>query len=260
MSKRRSRWMGLLAAALAAIAVASAGRGEAAQAPAASDQDLYTYVARWNVPRAEWNAVERYYASLTPAMNKLMEAGTISGWGEARSFVHEEGGSTHVNWLSAAGFAGLAKALDAIRAAAPPPVAFENSKHSDQILRSTVNGGKPGAGGTGMLWVARYELQPGQMEDFSRLFEEEIKPLFVQQVAAGNVLGYALNFEAVHTASPNVATVSYLLPDAAAIDKFQTALGRYQVVHPRAGAALEEVMFLAAHRDALFEVLAFDQK
>jgi hypothetical protein len=254
------RSLGLIAVLLAMGATAAGGQNAPQQPPPAADQDLYTYVALWSVPRADWNAIEKYYASLVPTMKKLSDSGSIEGWGQTRAFVHDESGITHLNWFTAKGFAGLSKALDAIRASGPTPAALGNADHWDEIMRSTVHGGKPGAGGTAMMWVARYELQSGQSEDFSKLFEDEIKPLFEEQVAAGTVLSYAVSFEAVHTVTPNMVSISYILADAAAIDKFQAALAGYQTQHPRAGAALEEVMNVAAHRDAIFEVLAFGQK
>ena len=252
--------MGLFAALLTLAAGVAARQGGTQAATASPEQSVYRYVTLWSVPRADWNGVEKYYASQVPTMKKLMEAGTIVGWGHARAFVHDESGITHMDWTTATSFAGLAKVPDALRAAGPLPAAFGNADHWDEILRSSVSGGKPGAGGTGMMWVARYELQAGQAQDFSKLFEDEIKPLFDEQVAAGTVLSYSLSFEAVHTVSPNVVTLNYLVTDAAALDKFEAALAGYETAHPRAGAALEEVMVTAAHRDALFEVLSFGQK
>ncbi len=260
MSTRGRRWIGIWAAVLAVAAAASASQGGATAPAANSDRAVYTYVAWWGVPRADWPAVEKYYASTVPLMKKLTDAGTLVGWGQARAMVHDESGMTHVEWFTATGFAGLETTLEALRAAGPLPPAFGNAKHRDEIVRSTLNGGKPGAAGTGMLWVARYELQGEQSGDFSQLFEDEIQPLFQEQVAAGTILSYSLNFQAVHTTSPNLVAIAYVLPDAAAIDKFQAALEDYEVKHPRAGAALEAVMNIAAHRDALFEVLAFSQK
>ena len=245
---------------LALAALAARGEAQAPTPAAASDATAYTYIATWSIPRADSIAAEKYYASIVPVMTKLTDAGTLQGWGHARAFVHDESGVTHLDWFTASSFAGLSKALDAIRAAGPLPPGFGNGKHRDTILHTTVNGRKVGASGTAMLWVAQYELQSGQTDDFSQLFEEEIKPLFEEQMAAGTILSYSLNFEAVHTGSPNQVSIAYLLPDAAAIDKFQAALEGYETKHPRAGAALEAVMNLAAHRDMLFEVLAFGQK
>jgi len=260
MPKQAGRWIGVGAAVLALAAVAFAGQAGAKPPAAAAERAIYTYVATWAVPRADWVAAEKYYQSAVPLMKALTDSGTLEGWGQARAFVHDESGTTHINWLTATSFAGLAKALEEMHSKLPLPAAFMNAKHRDEILRSTMNGGKAGAGGAGMLWLANYELQSGTPDDFADLFETQIKPLFDAQVAAGTVLAYSLEFQAVHTDSPKLATIAYLLPDAAAIDKFQEALAAYETKNPSTGASLEATMNYTAHRDALFEVLAFGEK
>jgi hypothetical protein len=232
-----------------------------AQAPESGGAPaVYTYVALWGVPRAQSAQVEKYYKDVEPTLKKLMADGTLTGWGTARNWVHDDTGMTHASWVSATSFANIYRAGAVIHEALPLPAAFANAKHVDQLIRSTIYGGKPGASGSGMLWVADYQVRPGQMDDFTKLFESDIKPLFDQQVAAGTVLSYWLNVSAIHTGPPGGASIVYLMPDAAAIDKFQAALAAYGADHPDTGPALEAVMDLAAHRDYVFEVLSFSQK
>jgi hypothetical protein len=54
--------------------------------------------------------------------------------------------------------------------------------------------------------------------------------------------------------------IVYLMPDAAAIDKFQAALAAYQTKHPDTGPAMEATMDYGAHRDFVYEVIDFAQK
>jgi len=244
----------------AALMLAGAGGRPAHAQPNAAEQAVYTYVALWVTPRPQWGDIEKFYQDARPTLDKLVANGTLVGWGNARAFVHDSSGFTHANWITAASFANIARALDAVRAALPQPAAFAGSKHEDLFLRATIHGEKPGARGTGMLWVAHYELRPGQTEEFTRLFETEIKPLFDEQIAAGSILSYSLNFEAVHTGSPNGVSVAYVLPDAAAIDKFQAALAAYETKRPETGPSMEAAMNFAAHRDSLYEILSFGQK
>ena len=255
----------LLCAALAATGFAGAGAArithQAAQgAQPMADQAVYTYVALWDVPRADWADIEKFYKDARPALNKLVASGTIVAYGNARAWVHDSSGFTHANWVTASSFAQMDAALKAIRDALPQPAAFGKSKHVDEVLRSTVHGGKPGASGTGMLWVAQYAVKPGQMDAFSQLFESQLRPLFEEQVAAGTILSYSLNFHAVHEEDPGGVSVVYLLPDAAAIDKFQAALVANEVKNPELGAAMLATMDFASHRDSIFEVLSFGQK
>ena len=231
-----------------------------AQAQAGGEQPVYTYVAMWGVPRAQWTQVEKYYKDAEPALKKLVADGTLVGWGNGRLWVHDDSGYTHASWTTATSFADISRAGAAIHAALPLPAAFNTAKHADEFLRSTIHAGKPGISGSGMLWVANYHVRPGQMEEFTRLFEAEIKPLFDEQLATGTVLFYGLNFQAIHTGAPGGATIAYLMPDAAAIDKFQAALAEYGANHPDTGPALEAVLDLAAHRDYVYEVINFAQK
>jgi hypothetical protein len=251
-----------LTALCAALLVASAVWGPAkAKAQAnGEEQAVYTYVAFWGVPRPQWPQIEKFYKDAVPTLNKLVADGTLVGWGNARNWVHDDSGMTHASWITAASFAKIQQGLAAVRDALPQPAVFASSKHTDLVLRATIYGAKPAASGSGMLWVANYHVRPDQMDEFSRLFESQVQPLFDEQVAAGTILGYWLNFEAVHTESPGAATIAYLLPDAAAIDKFQAALAAYQIKNPDAGPALEATMDYGVHRDVVYEVMNFGQK
>ena len=221
---------------------------------------MYTYVAMWGVPRAQWAQVEKYYKDAEPTLEKLVADGTLTAWGNSRNWVHDDSGMTHASWVSATSIANIYRAGAAVHEALPLPAAFATAKHMDEFLRATIHGGKPGVSGSGMLWVASYQVRSGQVEEFTRLFEADIKPLFEEQVAAGTVLYFGLNFEAIHTGAPGGVSIAYLMPNAAAIDKFQAALADYEAKHPDTGPALEAVMDIAAHRDYVYEVINFGQK
>jgi len=242
------------------IAAAIWGPAKAKAQAGGGDQAVYTYVALWGVPRPQWGDIEKFYRDAVPTLNKLVADGTILGWGNARNFTHDESGMTHASWITATSFANIHRGLDAVRDALPQPAAFANSKHIDQMLRATIHGEKPGASGSGMLWVAHYRVREGQMDAFTQLFSNEIQPLFDEQMAAGNILGYSLDFQAIHTEETGSVDISYLLPDAAAIDKFQAALEVYQAKHPDAGPAMEAAMDFSVHRDFVYEVMNFGQK
>jgi hypothetical protein len=231
MTRRIPQTIALL---FAALLIAGAGWPLArAQAQAGGGEPaVYTYVALWGVPRPQWGDIEKFYKDAKPTLDKLVADGTLAGWGNARVWVHDESGFTHANWITATSFAKIHHALDAVKSALPSPAAFASAKHVDQLVRSTIYGGKPGAAGSGMLWVADYQVRPGQIDDFMKLFESDIKPLFDQQVAAGTVLSYWLNLSAIHTGPPGGASIVYLMPDAAAIDRFQAALAAYEAEHP----------------------------
>jgi hypothetical protein len=257
---RRGWQVAALIGALMATGAVAGGRQARGQTAATAEQAVYTYVALWNVPRTDWGDIEKFYKDAQPALNKLVAAGTLVGWGNARAWVHDSSGLTHANWITATSFADIDRALKAVRDALPQPVAFSKAKHTDEVLRATIHGGKAGASGTGMLWVAQYVMKPGQTDEFTQLFESGIKPLFDEQVAAGTVLAYSLSFQAVHTDDPAGVSIAYILRDAAAIDKFQAALAAHAEKNPELATAMMGTMEYAAHRDSLYEVLSFGQK
>lgn len=259
MIRRISQATALVCAVL--LIAGAAWRPASAQAPAGGGEGaVYTYVAQWAVPRPQWANIEKFFKDAQPALNKLLADGTIVAWGNGRNWVHDDGGWTHANWVTATSFEKIKRALDAIHDAVPQPAAFSTSKHMDQMLRAAVYGAKPKASGTGMLWVATYQVKPDQTEEFGRLFEMDIKPLFEEQIAAGSVLWYSLNFEAIHSGPTNSVSIAYLLPDAAAIDKFQSALESYEARHPDLGSAMQATMDFTAHRDYVFELINFALK
>jgi hypothetical protein len=267
MAKRGIQVLALMTATcvlLATLATAAAGgRPAGAQAQAASaaaSQPVYTYVALWAVPRPDWGDIEKFYKDAQPALNKLVASGTLVGWGNARAWVHDASGFTHANWITATSLADIDRALKAIHDALPQPAAFSKAKHQDEVLRATIHHGKAGASGTGMLWVAQYAVRTDQMDDFTQLFESGVKPMFEEQMAAGTVLAYWLSFHAVHTDAPGGVSIAYLLPDAAAIDRFQAALEAYQAKNPELASAIMNTMEYTAHRDSVYEVLSFGQK
>jgi len=248
------------AIACAALLVAGAVWRSAWAQANGGEQAVYTYVALWGVPRPLWGDIEKFFKDAQPALDKLIADGTIVAWGNGRSWAHDESGMTHANWVTATSFAKIKHALDAVRDALPQPAAFSTAKHMDEMLRAPIHGEKPGASGAGMLWVADYRLKPDQAEEFTRIFEADIKPLFDEQIAAGTILSYSLNFEAIHTGPASDVSIAYVLPSAAAIDKFQAALEAYGANHPDTGPAMQATMDYTAHRDYVYELINFGQK
>jgi len=260
--RKRGWQLGLLICALMAMGGAAGGRPAGAQTQAATAEKpaVYTYVALWAVPRTDWPDIEKFYKDARPALDKLVAGGTLVGWGNARAWVHDASGFTHANWITATSFADLDRALIAIRAALPQPAAFAKAKHVDEVLRSTIHNGKAGASGTGMLWVAQLTVKPGQTDEFTDLFESGLRPLFEEQMAAGSILAYWLSFQAVHTEDPSGVSIAYIMPNAAAVDKFQGALAAYQAKNPEVSTAMMSTMDYSAHRDSLYELLGFGMK
>lgn len=79
-------------------------------------QPVYTYVAQWAVPRAQWADMVKVDEADRPVLDKLVADGTLVGYGAYTNLIHQEGEPTHGTWFSAKSEGNLLKALEAIYA------------------------------------------------------------------------------------------------------------------------------------------------
>ncbi|MFI5125465.1 MAG: hypothetical protein ACHQJX_01420, partial [Candidatus Acidiferrales bacterium] len=98
LTKRLSMCAGLMA-------VGVFGGTPYASAQEQPAQILYTYVAEWNVPRSLWAGMDKFSQNMVPTLDKLVEDGTLTGYGSANPVVHAEGGPTHEDWMQATSIA-----------------------------------------------------------------------------------------------------------------------------------------------------------
>jgi len=248
-----------LVCAFALLAPVFAGSNARAQSRS-GDSPLYTYVAQWGIPRAQWDDAAKARQAGSSVMDGLLADGTITGYGSLEMVVHDESGFTHANWWQATSYAGILKAREAIvPASTGKDSPYNNAKHMDLLLQSVAHGGKAGSSGKGLLWVATYELKEGSGEEFTRLFKAVIQPLFEEQVAAGNVVSYSLDEEVVHSPGPHYVSIAYVLPDGAALDRFRAAQRANREKNPYFGEAFSALTVGKGHSD-LFAAVMFKSK
>jgi hypothetical protein len=140
-----------------------------AQTAAKTKPPIYTYVAQWEVPRAQWADIAKVDEADRPILDKLVADGTLIGYGAYTNLIHQEGEPTHGTWFSATSEGNLLKALEAIYAqpglvTAPVQGA---SKHWDQILTGDVYNARPGKSNDGYLTWSRWEIKPGAMRGYT---------------------------------------------------------------------------------------------
>jgi len=87
-----------------------------AQMAAKSKPPVYTYVATWDVPRAQWGDMVKLDEQDKPLLDKLVADGTLVGYGAYTNLIHQEGEPTHGTWFTATSEGNLLKALEAIYA------------------------------------------------------------------------------------------------------------------------------------------------
>src|ERR1700678_3205778 len=107
MSKRGiviACWLGLIAG----LALpASAQMQEIKEKPR-----MYTYVALWELPRAQWGEWAKSETDDQKILQDAMAGGTLVSYGDDTNLVHQPDQPTHDDWFKSMSMAGLMNVLD----------------------------------------------------------------------------------------------------------------------------------------------------
>jgi hypothetical protein len=209
-------------AALAAVLSVGAPAG-AQTAPAAPEP--YTFVAQWQVPRAQWGTfVTDFDKNTRPVLEKLAAAGTLISWGAFESIVHSAEGHSHGVWWTGPSYAAIEKARRELVASSSASASLANATgHRDFLLRSIAYASKS-ASGEGYLNVSQYLVKAGKAREWKELWEKNSKPVYDDLLAKGALLAYSIDVEDVHTDSPMWRMIVTLSPSAEADDQFVAAM------------------------------------
>ncbi len=223
--------------------------GAAAQAKPA--EILYTYVSNWTVPRAQWGDMDKFSQSMKPILDKLIDDGTLTGYGFAETVVHTENGPTHVDWMQATTVGGILRALDAVREAANTSSILGNARHWDTFLRSTVPGYKAGTYEHAYLRGATFAIKPGHVDDWSQDFKTYMAPELAKMVDDGTLAGYQLDTLLVHEGDINTLDYAFVTTQPDGIDKVQAMIRRVEAKNPAIGAAFDSWERDKGHADSI---------
>jgi hypothetical protein len=213
--------------------------------------DVYTYVAEWSVPRAQWGDMVKADDADKPVLDKLVADGTLVGYGAYTNILHVEGEPTHGTWFTATSEGNLLKGLEAIYAQpglTTSPVQGA-SKHWDLILTGNIYGGKPVKASDGYLTISRWQVKPGMMHDYVELSKKAIVPLLDKLVADGTLTSYGQLREDYHTQGLGTVWEYFTVPDAASMDKVDKALEAAFESNPALGDAIRGAVEHDGHRD-----------
>ena len=225
-----------------------------------AQEQVYTYVSHWTVPRADWAEFEKIAEQVRPAMEGFINDSTIIHWGVESAFVHHEGSRTHAIWFSSTSLGKLAKAQEG-STQGPPNAALGNvTGHHDHVFVSTIHGGRTSSTKTGYSSVAVFQLKPGQQDEWQSLMETYFKPFLDEQVQSGNVLLYDIGQEYTHTGDPHVRYIWEISPNADALDAANEAFGKLQKENPAMWEAITATNDRSAHTDRFNHVLAYGHK
>src|SRR3954453_1772003 len=163
-----------------------------AQTAAKTKPPIYTYVAQWEVPRAQWADIAKVDEDDRPILDKLVGDGTLIGYGAYSNLIHQEGEPTHGTWFTATSEGNLLKALEAVYAQPGTTTAPVQgaSKHWDQILVSRIYNQRSGKSEGGYLAGDQWDVKPGEMRAYNDLVKTSVVPVFEKLLADGVVTSY----------------------------------------------------------------------
>lgn len=249
-----------------ALAAVSYAPPAFAQAPPADAPRPYTFVAQWDVPRAQWGTfVADFDKNTRPVLEKLAADGTLTSWGAYESVVHTADGMTHGVWWGSLTYAGIEKArTELVKASAASTSLGAATGHRDYLLRSQAGAAKPGSGSAAML-VSTFVVKPDQGQQWRQLFDKYTKATYDDLVAKGTVLGYSLHTEDVHTDHTGLRFVVLVAASAEGMDQARAATDaitakRTPEERRTIGLQMEATMEPGTHRDIYANVIRYWQK
>jgi hypothetical protein len=228
---------------------ASAQKSEIKEKPA-----MYTYVANWQIPRAQWGEMEKSYGDSQKILDQALAKGTIVGYGNDENLVHQADGGTHDNWWSAMSLAGVLNVLDQFYTSgtATSPVLASATKHWDGVYVSHYYNWHSGSYKGGYSRVESYKLKADAPDDaVDTLAKNLVAPLLEKLLADGTLLEYEIDTEAIHTEAPGTFWIVYLTPHSEDMDKVNAAIRETLKSNPLDGPAFSSMVDYSAHRDYL---------
>jgi hypothetical protein len=235
-------------------------------AQSAAEKPVYTYIADYGVPRANWDEMmERWEKHTKPVLEKLVANGTLVEFGASASVVHTKDGGTHSFWWASTSIAGTQKAMEQLATSSAAPRPIPGMTHHDRLLRSVVYRAGSNRITSGFSDVNVFYLKPGKAEEWRKMYDKYTAPVLERLLAAGTILGYGVDAEYVHTEKPGARFGWTMYPNAEAIDKvneaFRADRKKYSAEESKAAmAAYSEIVDSDAHRDGLDRVIYWSRK
>jgi hypothetical protein len=235
-------------------APASAQTAEVKEKPA-----MYSYVADWAIPRAQWGEMEKQNAVDQKNMEQAFADGSIVAFGADTSMVHQSDGMTHDSWWSSMSMAGLMKVLEQEYKSgnATATVLTTATKHTDAIFVSRYYNWHSGTFKDVYTRVAVFKLKADAPNDAIDVITKNVfAPVMEKLLAGGAIHEYEIDTESIHTEAPGTLWVVVIAANAAGLDKFNEAIQDLGKSSPLSGPALGSMIDFTAHRDTLSRTTA----
>lgn len=215
---------------------------------------MYSYVADWVIPRAQWGEMDKNKAADEKILSKALANGTIVGYGNDENLVHEMDAPTHDNWWSAMSMAGVINVLEQFyqTGGATTPVLSTATKHWDNIFVSQYYNWHSGAFKNGYTHVGSYKLAKDAPDDAVEVLSKNlVVPLLEKLLADGTIHEYEIDTLAVHTQAPGTFYIVYIASSPEGLDKVDAAVRDAVKASPLSSPAFGSMTDFTGHRDEL---------
>ena len=221
---------------------------------------VYTYVAQWTIPRAQWGDMAKMQHSSAAVLDRLVSDGTLTGYGAAENIVHYREGDNFSNWFQATSLAGIFKALDALQGGTAGNAALLGSgPHEDNLLVSRDYDGHGGSFHDAVLRGISLVVKPGMENQFHQAWDHTIRPVLEQLTAEGALHGWSYQTEWVVKQPGQVVTV-LIANGPAGLDRYAAAINQMFDKNPDAVSPLLAATESGSRRDFLLRVAEMRQK
>lgn len=221
---------------------------------------VYTYVAQFSVPRAQWGDMAKMQSSNTALLDKLVADGTLVGYGVYETAVHDAKGPTHGNWFQATSIAGIFKALDALQGSTTSNANLLGSgPHQDIFLVSHDYDGHSGSFRNAVLRGLSTTVKPGMGDEFHHAWDRVIRPVLERLVADGALHAWSYQQEWLVNDPGRVSTI-IIANGPEGLDRYIAAINDLLRNNPDAVAPLIAATEPGSRRDFLLRVTTMRQK
>jgi hypothetical protein len=216
---------------------------------------MYSYVANWQVARANWADMDKVHAPVNDVLQKAMADGTIIGYGNDANLVHTLDAETHDMWWSSMSMAGIIKALEQARAASDAnSAALNDAKHWDEVYVSQYYNWKSGPYKNAYTNISAYKMKADAPEDaLDNVAQHLVVPVLEKLLADGTILEYEIDTRAIHTEAPGLFAIVCITPTPEGIDTMDAAIRAAVKDHPLGIQAFDSYTDSSGHRDELMK-------
>ncbi|HXS78058.1 MAG TPA: hypothetical protein VN753_17910 [Terracidiphilus sp.] len=214
---------------------------------------MYSYVANWQVARANWGDVDKMAAPVSAVLQKALDDGTLVAYGDDTTLVHTVDGATNDTWWSSMSMAGIVKVLEQARAATDPhSTALNSARHWDHLWVSRYYNWKPGSKKGAYTYASDYKLkETASNDDLDNLCQRLIVPMLEKLLADGHLIEYEIDTLAVHTEAPGEFSIVMIANSPEDLDTIRAGILASGKDHPLAIQAFGSATDSNGHRDEL---------